>query len=94
MQSDHVTVNNIGGFQNGQGLATIHYVTTNKIIHVYFSHITYLMGHVTSLNNTYKWSYKLLRSGLLQTDYKLICSQTLSYLKKVVLNPFFHIKKR
>ena len=33
---------------------TTHYVSTNKIIHVYFSHMTYLMSHVISLNNTYK----------------------------------------
>ncbi len=45
-------------------LTTTHYVTTNKIINVYFSHITYLMSHVTSLNNIYRWSYKLPRSGL------------------------------
>jgi hypothetical protein len=31
---------------------TTHYVTINKIIHVYFSHMTYLISHVTSLNNT------------------------------------------
>ena len=45
-------------------LATTHYMTTNKIIYVYFSHICYLMSHVTSLNNTCRWSYKLSRSGL------------------------------
>ena len=33
-------------------LTTTHYVATNKIIHMYFSHMTYLMSHVTSLNNT------------------------------------------
>jgi hypothetical protein len=33
-------------------LTTTHYVSINKIIHVYFSHMTYLMSHVTSLNNT------------------------------------------
>ena len=33
-------------------LVTTHYVTINKIVHVYFSHMTYLMSHVTSLNNT------------------------------------------
>ena len=43
---------------------TTHYVSTNKIIHVYFSHMTYLMSHVTSLNNTYEWSYKLSYNGL------------------------------
>jgi hypothetical protein len=32
---------------------TTHYVVINKIIHVYFNHMTYLMSHVTSLNNTY-----------------------------------------
>jgi hypothetical protein len=32
--------------------AITHYVTAYKIIHVYFSHMTYLMSHVTSLNNT------------------------------------------
>ena len=43
---------------------TTHYVSTNKIIHVYFSHMTYLMSYVTSLNNTYEWSYKLSYNGL------------------------------
>ena len=33
---------------------TTHYMSTNKIIHVCFSHITYLMSYVTSLNNTYR----------------------------------------
>ena len=33
-------------------LTTTHYVSTNKIIHMYFSHMTYLKSHVTSLNNT------------------------------------------
>jgi hypothetical protein len=28
------------------------YTPTNKIIHRYFNHITYLMSHVTSLNDT------------------------------------------
>ena len=45
-------------------LATTHYVSTNKIMHVYFSHMTYLMSHMTSLNNTCGWSYKLPHSGL------------------------------
>jgi hypothetical protein len=45
-------------------LTTTHYVSINKIIHMYFSHMTYLISHVTSLNNTYGWSYKLPRSGL------------------------------
>ena len=45
-------------------LGTTHYVATNKIIHVYFSHMIYLMSHVTSFNNTCKWSYKLSRSKL------------------------------
>ena len=44
-------------------LTTTHYVSTNKIIHVYFSHMTYLMSHVTSLNNTHGWFYKLPHSG-------------------------------
>jgi hypothetical protein len=39
-------------------------VTTNKIINVYFNHMTYLMSHITSLNNTCGWFYKLPRSGL------------------------------
>ena len=43
---------------------TIHYVSTNKIIHVYFSYLTYLISHVTSLNNTCGRSYKLSHSGL------------------------------
>ena len=43
---------------------TTYYVAINKIIHVYFSHITYLISHVTYLNNTCGWSYKLSRSGL------------------------------
>ena len=38
------------------------YTPTNKIIHGYFSHMIYLMSHVTSLNNT--WFYKLSHSGL------------------------------
>jgi hypothetical protein len=42
-------------------LSTTQYVAINKIIHVYFSHMTYLMSHVTSLNNTCGWSYKLPR---------------------------------
>ena len=28
-------------------LATTHYVVANKIIHVYFNHMTYLMSHIT-----------------------------------------------
>ena len=40
-------------------LTTTHYVSSNKIIHVYFSHMTYLMSHVTSLNNICGWFYKL-----------------------------------
>jgi hypothetical protein len=32
---------------------TTHYVSTNKLIHVYFSHMTYLISYVTSLNNTW-----------------------------------------
>ena len=35
-------------------LSTTHYVLNNKIIHVYFSHMTYLMSHIISLNNTYR----------------------------------------
>ena len=45
-------------------LATAHYVAINKIIHVYFSHMIYLMSHVTSLNNICEWFYKLSHSGL------------------------------
>ena len=45
-------------------LTTTHYVSINKIIHMYFSHMTYLISHVTFLNNTYGWSYKLPCSGL------------------------------
>ena len=53
----------------GQSLATnqltiTHYVSTNKIIHLYFTHMIYLMSHVTSLNNTCEWSYKLPYSRL------------------------------
>ena len=48
----------------GNQFTTTHYMSTNKIIHVYFSHMTYLMSHVTSLNNTCEWSYKLPHSGL------------------------------
>ena len=40
------------------------YMAINKMIHMYFSHITYLISHVTSLNNTSGWSYKLPHSGL------------------------------
>ena len=43
---------------------TTHYVAINKIIHVYFSHMIYLMSHVTSLNNRCGWFYKLSHSGL------------------------------
>ena len=43
---------------------TTHYVSTNKIIHVYFSHLIYLLNYVTSLNNIYEWSYKLSRGEL------------------------------
>ena len=45
-------------------LITIYYMATNKIIHVYFSHMTYLMSHVISLNETCEWFYKLPRNGL------------------------------
>jgi hypothetical protein len=45
-------------------LITTHYMATNKIIHVYFSHMTYLMSYVTSLNETCEWSYKLSRNKL------------------------------
>ncbi len=45
-------------------LTTTHYVSTNKIIHLYFSHITYLISYITSLNNTCGWFYKLPHSGL------------------------------
>jgi hypothetical protein len=41
-----------------------HYILINKIIYVYFSHMTYLMSHITSLNNICEWSYKLPHSGL------------------------------
>jgi hypothetical protein len=43
---------------------TTHYVSTNKIIYVYFSHMTYLMSHTIFLNNICEWSYKLSHSGL------------------------------
>ena len=33
-------------------LTTTYYVVANKIIHVYFSHMTYLINYVTSLYNT------------------------------------------
>ena len=33
-------------------LVTTHYVAAYKIIHVYFSYMTYRMSHLTSLNNT------------------------------------------
>ena len=45
-------------------LTKSHYVSTNKIIHVCFSHMIYLISHVTSLNNTCGWSYKLPQSKL------------------------------
>ena len=41
-----------------------HYMATYKTNHMYFSHMTYLMSHVTSLNNTCEWSSKLPRSKL------------------------------
>ena len=45
-------------------LVTTHYMATNKIIHLYFNHMIYLISHVNYLNNTYEWSYKLPHSGL------------------------------
>ena len=45
-------------------LITTHYVSTDKIIHVYFNHMTYLISHVTFLNNICGWSYKLPHNGL------------------------------
>ena len=44
--------------------ATTHYVATNQIIHVYFSHMTYLMSHLISLNNICGLSYKLSHNEL------------------------------
>ena len=44
--------------------ATTHYMVVYKTIHMYFNHMTYLMSHVTSLNNTCGWSYKLPHSEL------------------------------
>ncbi len=35
-------------------LAKTNFLAVYKIIHVYFSHMTYLTSHVTSLNNTCK----------------------------------------
>ena len=32
--------------------------------HVYFNHMTYLISHMTSLNKTCRWSYKLSRNDL------------------------------
>ena len=64
-------------------------MVTNKIINLYFSHMTYLMSHVTSLNNTCGWFYKLSRSGFKQTSYKLVCSQTLSIVKKVSISSLY-----
>ena len=61
-----------------------HYVSINKIIHMYFSHVTYLMSHMISLNNICEWFYKMLLSRLQLTSYKLICSQTLSGLKQQI----------
>ena len=80
-------------FVYGQ-LTTTHYVTVYKTIHIYFSHMTYLMSHVTSLNNTYRWSYKLPHNGLQKTNYKLICSQTLSFVKLVSFILFFIKRKK
>ena len=39
-----------------------------------FSHMTYLINHVTCLNNTCGWSYELSRSGCskLATNYQLV----------------------
>ena len=45
-------------------LVTTHYMATNKIIYVYLSYMTYLMSHVTFLNNTYGWFYKLSHNEL------------------------------
>ena len=35
-----------------------------------FSHMTYLMSHVTCLNNTCGWFYEFPHSGLQQDNYK------------------------
>ena len=44
----HVTcLNNTCKIEFDYKLATIHYTTINKIIHVYFNHMTYLMSYVT-----------------------------------------------
>jgi hypothetical protein len=45
-------------------LTITHYLSTNKIMYVYFNHMTYLMSYVTSLNNTCGWFYKLSHNVL------------------------------
>ena len=45
-------------------LVITHHMATYKTINMCFSHMTYLMSHVTSLNNTFGWSYKLQRNEL------------------------------
>ena len=46
--------------------------------------MTYIMSHVTSLNSTCEWSYKLPHNGyskLATNKYSPICSQTFSFCK-------------
>ena len=43
---------------------TTHYMIINKILHVYFSYMIYLMSYVTFVNNICEWSYKILCNEL------------------------------
>ena len=42
----------------------IQYVAIDKTIHVTYSHMTYLMSHVTYLKNSHGWFYESPRNGL------------------------------
>ena len=49
--------------KNGQSLAINQYITS-LLQPTMWQLMTYLMNHVTSLNNICRWSYKLSRSKL------------------------------
>ena len=53
-------------------LTTTHYVTTNKIIHVYFNHMIYLMMH----SHTHKHTRMFTEIFKLSKNYKKYNTQT------------------
>ena len=55
----------------------------NKIIHVYFSHMTYLMSHITSLNNIYEMN------GLVNY-YVVICNKQAT--NQFIIKPYLFLK--